>query len=233
MARYSGAAYMRLIRKRIKSRVGSAAYRKLGKRASQYRKKLIAANPGTKFDKSGKILKSVLKTKKGLATANRFKKFWVVDHIPSVRIIPGPEKKIIPLMGMGFSKTAHVSTTDKGQRGGSKKVLKGHWTVACNSTGKQVVLMTDRPIDGKWKEIGYCPETNYTPPPDIEAAGTHKKNFQWRHIHGVDDEKKGVPQDKLHWPKMYADRDGKVDAKSNFLCVLKGPAKITTWMFGN
>ncbi len=230
MPRYTGAAYMRLIRKRVRSKVGSTAWKRASRQASVYRKRLIAANPGCKYDaKTGKLLKTSL----GKKAARRFGQFWKVKCIPSIRMIPSPGKKVVPLVGMGFSKTAHVSSGDKGARGAKKRVVSGHWTVACDHSGKRVLLLTERPTDGRWKEIGWCPETNYTPPPDVEAAGTHKKGFQWRHLHGVDDEKKGIPASRLHFPRMYADRNGKVDAKSNFLCVLKGPAKITTWMFGN
>ena len=70
------------------------------------------------------------------------------------------------------------------------------------------------------------------PPKDIEAAGTHKAGFHWKHIHGAKDGK-NIPLGELKWPKVYADRNGKVDSQSNFVYGSTKHGKITDWMYHN
>ena len=195
---------------------------------------MIAANPRCVMSPESRALfKKMTRTTAGRAVARRFKAFWKIPCPPSIKLMPGgPKSKTIPLVGMGYTLVVHLADKDKGKRGGKKRVLKGRWTVATEQTGRHVLLLSNRPIAGKFAPVGFAPETHYIPPPDVERAGTHKKGLEWRHRHGRDDEHKGIPRSKLHYPQVFADRNGKVDAHSNFIYGSTGTAKITDWMYG-
>lgn len=255
MRKYTGMGYMRILSKRARlKRTGRLkAYHRLGRVAVRYRKRMIAGsrskasrervrNPAhasakmsvgsCKMDANSRHTYSkIKKTAAGQKTVRLFKKFWKIKCPPSVKLLPG-SGPVVPLMGMGTTDAVYLSSGDKGQRGKTRRVVKGSWTVASDSTGKHVLLLTKRPIQGPLKPVGYAPETHYIPPADVESAGTHKKGFHWRHIHGIDDEKKGIPKDKLHWPRVFADRGGKVDEHSNFVYGSTPTAKISDWMYG-
>jgi len=234
--------YNALIRRlvRLKRSGKYKQWNRTSKQASAYRKRLIAANPGSSHKAcsmmdaaSRRMYQNAQKTQAGRKVAKLFKEFWKVPCPPSIKLLPGgPKGKTIPLVGMGYTLVVHLSSKDKGERGGTKRVLKGRWHVATEGTGRQVLLLSTRPISGKWGFVGFAPETHYIPPPDVEAAGTHKAGLEWRHRHGKDDKKQGIPPAKLHWPKVYADRGGKTDANSNFLYGTTPTARISDWMYG-
>jgi hypothetical protein len=248
-SRLSGGAYIRIVRRMIKS--GKAGHHgewsALARRASAYRKRLIAANRAHPAPRpvtgkacammdaeSRRLYAAQSHTKDGKRVASLFKKFWGLPCPPSVKTLPGgPKGKTIPIMGMGYTREVILSDKDKGQRGGKRRTVRGQWTVATEKTGRHVIMLNKRPISGTFKPVGFAPETYYIPPPDVERAGTHKANFKWRHKHGVDDEKKNIPESKLRWPRVYADRGGKVDGSSNFMYGKTPTAKIREWMYGN
>ncbi len=243
MPRYTGKAYMRLLKKRqsLKKRGMHAKWLKLGKKASAYRKRMIAANRGhpqprqkkkdvTMSPESKTLFAKAIKTKDGKKVVQRFKQFWGLKGIPSVKAIPGGPKGIVPLVGMGHTDQVHISTGNKGEKGKKTRVIRGRWNVATEKSGKHVVLLSKRPMSGGLKFVGYAPITYYVPPKDIEEAGTHKAGFVWKHIHGQTDGMK-VPKSELTWPKVYADRNGKVDSSSNFVYGSTKHGKITTWMY--
>ncbi len=245
-SRYSGKKYMALLkaRQRHKGNRHMRMYMRLGKKASAYRKKMIRANRGhTKATKKIKscvmspkskaLYQKLLKTKDGKAVAKRFKQFWSLPCPPSVKVVPGGPKATIPLVGMGHTDKVLISTGQKGARGKSTRTIKGKWNVATEKSGKHVILLTNRPMSGKLSFVGYAPETYYVPPADVEKAGTHKAGFVWRHIHGAADGKTNIPKAQLVWPKVYADRGGKVDGSSNFVYGSTRHGKITTWMYHN
>lgn len=243
MRRYNGSGYLALLkgRRRLKKsgRAKTTAYRQLGKKASAYRKRMIRNNKGHSYGKSKScrmssesmnLYRQQLKTKVGKAVAERFKQFWKLPCPPSVKTIQGGPSKNIPLMGMGHTNEVHISTGQKGEHGKKERVIRGKWTVATEATGKQVLLLSSRPMTGQLKLVGYAPVTFYIPPPDVESAGTHKAGFVWKHKHGEADGLK-VPRKQLVWPAVYADRDGQVDASSNFVYGKTPRGKITTWMY--
>ncbi len=239
---FTGKAYMKLLRKRQRTRKYSRKWARLGRKASAYRKKMIARNRGHTSGKmricsmspgSKQLYGKLLRTKDGQAVAKRFKQFWSLSCPPSVKSIPGGPKGVVPLVGMGHTDKVLLSTGQKGERGKNTKTLKGRWDVATEKTGKHVILLTKRPMSGKLVFVGYAPETFYVPPPDIEAAGTHKAGFVWRHIHGASDGNEKIKKSELIWPKVYADRGGLVDKDSNFVYGSTKHGKITTWMYHN
>lgn len=245
MSRYNGKAYMSILKKRLKlkKRGKHAQWRKLGRKASAYRKRMIAANRGhprpnrvtksVKMSPESKALYSrAVKSRDGKLVAKRFKKFWGIKSPPSVKAIPGGPKGIVPLVGMGHTDQVHISTGNKGDRSKKTRILKGRWNVATEKSGKHVILLSKRPMSGGLKFVGYAPVTYYVPPKDIEAAGTHKAGFVWKHVHGQADGK-AVPKHELTWPKVFADRNGKLDASSNFVYGSTKHGKITTWMYHN
>lgn len=247
--RVSAAGYNKLMGRLagLRRRGKRGAWKRAAIKASAYRKRLIAANPrhppqvmGARqacdmmSPQSRALYQKLVKTRSGQKVARLFKAFWKLPCPPTVKLMEGgPRGKTVPISGMGYSKVAHLSTKDRGQHGGKKTVIRGHWTVATEETGRHVLMLSSRPISGKWKAVGFAPETHYIPYDDLERAGTHKKGLEWRHRHGVDDMKKGIPKTKLHWPVVYADRGGKVDSASNFLYGKTPTAKISDWMYGN
>ncbi len=245
MSRYNGKGYMKILKQRrqLKKRGQYAKWAKLGKKASAYRKRMIARNRGhtqqTRRIKSVRmspeskaLYEHTIKTSDGKRVAKRFKQFWKLPGPPSVKKIQGGPKGIIPLMGMGHTDQVHISTGNKGERNKKTKVLKGRWNVATEKSGKHVLLLSSRPMSGGLKFVGYAPITYYIPPKDVEAAGTHKAGFVWKHVHGQADGK-NIPKNELTWPKVFADRDGKVDSSSNFVYGSTKRGKITTWMYHN
>ena len=225
-------------RKRAKSH---RLWAKLGRKATKYRKRMIASNRGhTRQTRKGKTLpmspsskalyRQALKASGGREVAKRFKQFWKIPSPPSVVGIPGGPKGVVPLVGMGHTSQVHISSGNKGERGKKTKVLRGRWNVATDKSGKHVIILSKRPMSGGLKFVGYAPITYYVPPKDIEKAGTHKAGFVWKHVHGEADGKK-VNKSLLTWPKVYADRDGKIDKDSNFVYGSTKLGKITTWMY--
>ncbi len=243
--KYNGKAYMSLLtqRQQLRKRGLHSKWLKLGKKASAYRKRMIKANshplpsrgkkkPVKMSPESKALYSKVIKTSDGKKVAKRFKQFWGLKGPPSVKAIQGGPKGLIPLVGMGHTDQVHISTGNKGEKGKSTRVIRGRWNVATERSGKHVLLLSKRPMSGGLKFVGYAPITYYVPPKDIEAAGTHKAGFVWKHEHGQADGKT-VPKNQLTWPKVFADRDGKVDSSSNFVYGSTKLGKITTWMYHN
>ncbi len=243
--RYTGKGYLSLLKKRRKYKHSGkmAAWRRLGTKASRYRKRMIAANSGHTVQKkmpksvsmdssSRSVYERISKTADGKKVAKRFKQFWKIPAPPSVKLIKGGPKGMIPLVGMGHTNEVHISSGQKGQKNKKEKVLRGRWEVATEKTGKHVVLLSKRPMSGGLKPVGYAPVTFYIPPSDVEKAGTHKKGVIWKHKHGEADGK-SIKRSLLVWPKVFADRNGQVDASSNFVYGSTPKGKITTWMYHN
>ncbi len=240
-SRYSGKKYMALLRQRRRTAKHSRKWARLGRKASVFRKRMIAANKGghttgkmqkcSMSPESKKLYGQLLRTSDGKAVAKRFKQFWKLSCPPSVKPIAGGPKGVVPLLGMGHTDKVLISNGQKGQQGKQTRTIKGRWNVATEKTGKHVILLTKRPMSGKLVFVGYAPETFYIPPPDIEKAGTHKAGFVWRHIHGAADGNAKIPKAQLVWPKVYADRGGKVDVSSNFVYGSTKHGRITTWMY--
>ncbi len=253
----SARQYTAMLRKmaRHKSRGQVRAWLELGKRAVRMRRKMIAANPHTPVrmpkyapNLEGKMppafkaaYKAATRTAEGRKVAKLFREFWKIPYPPEIKTIPGgPEGKTIFLMGMGTAPEVHLSALNKGEKkkasnpgSRARTVVKGKWLIASDSSGRHVLILNqNRPIKKPFKFVGYAPETNYIPTPDIEAAGTHKKGKWWRHLHGENDSKKQFPEHKLKWPAVFADRNGKVDRDSNFIYGKTPSAKISNWMYG-
>lgn len=242
MSRYTGKAYLKMLKKRryLKKRGQVAKWIKLGRKASLYRKRMINPHPlpnkkskNVKMSaESRRLFSKAIKTSDGKRVAKRFKQFWGLKGPPSVKAVPGGPKGLVPLVGMGHTNKVHISSGNKGEKGKSTKIISGRWTVATERSGKHVLLLSKRPMSGGLKFVGYAPITYYVPPKDIEAAGTHKAGFVWKHKHGEKDGK-NIPLKELKWPPVYADRGGKVDSSSNFVYGSTKRGKITTWMYHN
>ncbi len=197
-------------------------YRKHGAAPVQYAPHTMDARSRKLYARAPKAIKQ------------RYKKFWKIAGPPSVKTLPGnlPGLKGTNwLVGLGYTKVALLSSGDKGVKGSKKRKVHGRWHVTTDGKGKQIFLLSGNPVSGPLKQVGYAHETHYIPSADIEKAGTHKAGTYWRHIHGVDDEKRGVPKSKLKYPPVFADRNGKVDAKSNFFYGKTPLGKVTDWMY--
>ena len=176
-----------------------------------------------------RLLSQIKSTPTGRQVAARFRKFWKIPCPPSVKVITGG-KGTVPLVGMGTTTQVHIAPKQKGSHGNKTRVVKGTWTVACDSTGKHVLLLSGKPMSGAMKSVGYAPVTFYVPHKDIEQAGTHKSGFIWKHKHGEKDGR-DIPVNELVWPEVFADRGGKVDSSSNFVYGSTKWGKITDWMY--
>lgn len=250
----SAKQYMAVLRKlsRHKKKGGFKAWFELSKRAARMRAKMISSNPHSaaqmpQYEKGlmakmpadyRKMYSAALKTTEGRKVNKLFKEFWKIPVPPKIEILQGgPKGRTIFLMGMGTAPEVHLSATNKGERKktagkAGRTVLKGKWKIASDSSGRHVLILSDRPIKGPFKFVGYAPETNYVPTPDIEKAGTHKKGRWWRHLHGENDSNKKYAEHQLKWPAVFADRNGKVDKSSNFIYGTTPSAKIKDWMYG-
>ncbi len=249
----SSKKYMALLhqRQRLKRSGKRRAWRKLGLKASAHRQRMIAANRGRKSKRrrynaghtsgkmqpckmspeSSKLYHQIVKTKSGQKVSALFKRFWKLSCPPSIKLVQGDGKKeVTPLMVMGHTTSVFLATGNKGERGKKQREIKGKWIGATERDGKHVILLTNRPFQGKLKFVGYAPRTDYVPPPDVEKAGSHKSGFHWKHIHGAADGK-NIPLGELKWPPVYADRDGQVDGNSNFVYGTTKHGKITDWMY--
>ncbi len=248
---------------RHKKRKGSfKAWIGLAKRAAHMRKRMIAANfgrhksvPLVKSPKSAlakmppefrKMYQWITASKDGKKVDRGFREFWNLPFPPEIKMVPGgPKDKVIPLMGMGECPEVHLSTENKGG-GGKRTVIKGKWKIGTDASRKHLFILGNRPEKKPYKFVGYAPETNYIPSKDIEEQLTKmlksgrltkdqaaKLGKWWRHIHGENDSDKQVPESRLKWPAMYADRNGKVDKDSNFISDKTPTFKVRDWQYGN
>ncbi len=130
-----------------------------------------------------------------------------------------PRGMNLVMVGMGRTPEAYLRTAPKGVRG-EKTKLGGKWIVACDTSGRHILILSGKKIKGALRFVGYAPETHYIPTDDVERAGTHKAGKHWRHLHSDDGGK---------FPKVYADRNGKLDKDSN-LVYAKGTYSVTDWI---
>ncbi len=237
MRRKTAKKYMALLHKRRRSKKRSKAWISLGRKAASLRRRMINPHPVQKrmpsrclvSSNTRKLLSRVTATPTGKKVAARFKQFWKIPCPPSVKTLKGG-KGTVPLVGMGTTDQVHIATKQKGSHGNKTRVIKGKWTVACDASGKHVLLLGSRPMAGQMKSVGFAPVTFYVPHKDIEQAGTHKSGYIWKHKHGERDGR-DIPQNELVWPEVFADRNGKVDSSSNFVYGSTKHGKITSWMY--
>ncbi len=237
MRRRTAKKYMALLHKRRRSKKRSKAWISLGRKAASLRRRMINPHPVQKRMPSKcqvapgtrKLMAQMTATPAGKQVAARFKRFWKVPCPPSIKVLKGG-KGTIPLVGMGTTNQVHIATKQKGSHGNKTRILKGKWTVTCDASGKHVLVLGSRPMSGALKSVGFVPVTFYVPHADIEKAGTHKKDFIWKHQHGEKDGR-NIPVNELVWPEVFADRGGKVDSSSNFVYGSTKWGKITDWMY--
>lgn len=236
--------YMVCVRKLASMRTRNGAWHSLKRKASRLRKRMIARNPsravikvarkGTRAYQSLRAAAS--RTKTGRAVAHRFKRFWGVKEPPKITLVQGGPKRLTWIAGMGITPQVTLVSAQKGTRGHvTRRAIKGHWMIATEKSGRHIIILSHRrPVKGKFKPVGYAPETRYIPTRDLEEAGTPKAGKYWRHLHGrADSEKlKRLPHSKLVWPLVYADRNGKVAPDSNFIYDKTPSAVVDDWMYG-
>jgi hypothetical protein len=198
-----------------------SAKRKLKAKATQYRKRMIAANkrhaedalPKKKFNeralrngftqKYAEALAKVESTAEGRKALRRYRSFTGLPFPPEIKTLnlPGPKNKKVVLVGMG--KSPEVQLADGDEYNVSKiKKLKGKRIAATDATGKRIYILSGRNAkaeDSKLKFVGYAPETHYVLTPGEEKAGTFKRGKYWIHSHADSGGK---------WPKVYQDQVG-------------------------
>jgi len=216
------------------------AWARLRQSASAYRKRMIAANrhhpvdglpmpvfpkdlkrgmpPGFRLD-----YEKMMRHPEGRSVLARHKGFWRVPFPPTISTFDiGPKNEDIYLMGMGFTDQVHLADSRHGDKnpGVRKTKVKGRWNIACTPNGRQIIIFTGRKLKNTWKFVGYAPETHYIPTPELEDAGTPKKNVHWRHTH---DDEGG------QWPRVFADHGGRLGKDTNFLYDY-GTYSVTDWI---
>ena len=135
----------------------------------------------------------------GKQALSRFKKFWSLKGVPSLKILPG--KKMV-LVGMGRSPA--VTLADGPSKKQSRKIVrrKHRGILAASPSGRRMYIITSArgiPKKPRLKLLGWCPTTEYIPSKDLERSGTPKKGKHWVHQH---------TEGGGRWPKIYQDQSG-------------------------
>lgn len=168
-----------------------------------------------------KDLRAARKSKEGRAALRRHKNFYRVPYPPEVKLLKGYGRKGKTkwMVGLGRSPFMHLSSGAK-KRTGKRWKVNGKFRVVTDAKGRRLYVISGRPPKGKFKFVGYAPETWYIPPKKVELAGSPKRGKWWRHLHHDAGGK---------WPKVLADRNGKMDSKSNFFYA-PSTYRVTDWI---
>ncbi len=151
----------------------------------------------------------------GRQALKRYKKFWGImpTEITHVALPGGNQNRTKFLVGMGKAGSGgKIKTPD-----GKTITAKGAKKVACDASGKQIMLLSGKNINAgqaKLKEVGKVLETHYVPSASQERAETFKRGAYWVHKHN---------DDGGRFPKVYKDQAG------NFVYG-KGTYKVTDWI---
>lgn len=165
-----------------------------------------------------KALQSATRTAAGKKGLRRLRKFWKAEPTFVGKFDDQALKKfnLGALVSMGRSNRVVLKL-----KGASKtETLRGKWQPYTDANGRRILILTGRKIKPPFREIGVAPETWYYPSKAMEQAGTHKGQTMWRHLHTDDG---GKP------PRVFADRNGKIDKDSNFVYA-KGTYSVTDWI---
>jgi hypothetical protein len=196
------------------------AKRRLRARASEYRKRMIAANrhhaeddlPKGKYN-VGKIrsrmpesYKAALRVVEGSAEGRkalrRYRAMSGLPFPPEIKLIkmPGSKKRTF-LAGVG--KSPEVQIADGNERNVRRvRKIKGRGYVATDASGKRIYILRGKNIDAKkprYRFVGHAPETHYVLTPGEEKQGAFKKGKYWVHSH---------LDSGGRWPKVYEDQAG-------------------------
>jgi hypothetical protein len=211
------------------------------RKAAKFRRRMIA-NPQLpggsavkatleKREPRFKTLLSHGAARKGLKL---FRRFWGLKAPERIVLMDDGKKSGLKfLVGLGVSNQLHLSQQDRkpGQKQAKgKRVVHGRWTVATDAAGRRILFLSGRAVKPPFRFVGYAPETHYIPTGDLERAGTHKRGRHWRHLHGQRDPGatwlQKLPESKLRWPKVYADRSG------NYMYGTTPSSAVKDWMYG-
>jgi hypothetical protein len=145
----------------------------------------------------------------------RYKKFWGImpTEIKSGELPGGNQRRTKFLVGMGKAGKGGKILTPAG----STMTAKGAKLVACDASGKQIILLSGKNSTApkaKLKEVGVVEETHYIPTSSQERAKTFKRGAYWVHKHNDDGGK---------FPKVYKDQAG------NYVYG-PGTYKVTDWI---
>ena len=232
--RATARGYNAMLKKLAKyRRKGSKTWAKLRRKASAYRARMVAFNrhhARTQMSRFSKkqmdrlspsvknFLKQIAPTREGQQTQRRFRRFWKIPVPPRITYMPNGIDDMTLLVGMGFTPEVHLA--DSRKKNANRRVIKGRWTVATDSSGRYILLLSGRKPKPPFVEVGYAPETNYIATKDLEQAGTFKRWSHWKHKHTDAGGK---------YPVVLADGGGKVNAKTNFFYG-RGTYSVTDWI---
>lgn len=142
-------------------------------------------------------LGKVSRSRRGRAALSRFRKFWGIRDVPSLKVLPGPGV----LVSMGKSPAVTIANGPN-KRKATRITRKRHnRMVATDASGRRIYIIGSQGLPAKPKLtfIGWAAKTEYIPSKDIEKAGTGKRGKHWIHDH---------TDEGGRWPKLYADQRG-------------------------
>ena len=199
-----------------------AAKQKLRVRASEYRKRMIAANkyhaeddhPKKKWNLAKlrrampKDYKEALwyvenKLPEGRKALRRYRAMSGLPFPPEIKLIPmpGPKNKHVALAGVGKSPEVQIADGDERHVRRVRKI-KGRGHVATDALGKRIYILRGKNLNAskpRYKFVGHAPETHYVLSPGEEKAGAFKKGKYWVHSH---------LDEGGRWPKVFKDQAG-------------------------
>jgi len=112
----------------------------------------------------------------GRAALSRFRRFWGLKGVPTIKIYTGGSKKV--LVGLGRSPALNVANGSNERRATKKSRRRHKGVLATDARGKRMWIirspkgLPEKPV---LKFVGWSPATEYVPSVDIEKSGTHKK----------------------------------------------------------
>jgi hypothetical protein len=198
-----------------------AAKQKLRARASEYRKRMIAANrhhaeddlPKGKYNVA-KLRRSMPesyraklrefeKTAEGRKALRRYRAMSGLPFPPEIKVIamPGPKNKKLFLAGVGKSPEVQIADGDERHVRRVRKI-KGRGHVATDASGKRIYILRGKNLNAskpRYRFVGHAPETHYVLSPGEEKAGAFKKGKYWVHSH---------LDEGGRWPKVFKDQAG-------------------------
>jgi hypothetical protein len=159
-----------------------------------------------------RLYRKVKGSSTGRKALARYKKFWGIMPTGITEVeVPWGEGETV-LVGMGKAGKGKIRLPS-----GRTVGAKGSKTVACDASGRRIVLLSGRNKKGgkaRLHEVGVAEETHYVPTPAMENAKTFKKGAYWVHRH--DD-------DGGRFPKVFKDQAG------NYVYG-KGTYTVTDWI---
>jgi hypothetical protein len=141
-----------------------------------------------------------------------FRKFWGIRTATEIKTMGRGKLKV--MVGLGRCPAITLADGPKGKARHKRRIkLKG--LLACDPSGRQMVIYGAKNKRLKRGFLGYVASTEYIPTKAIEMAGSVKSGKHWVHRH--DD-------DGGHYPKANLDGSGNI-------VYSRGSYRISDWIY--